>query len=125
MTDLVSDQRAVCRRFDAAYVPTTAGEMLGVAAGVGTGLVPLHGLRHLPEREWATCGWYLWAGEELSVAPDFFQPLHVEHLTDRYPEVMPYLGLAPGWRFLIAPDYVDVWYDPSLLDVGRAVQPAI
>ena len=25
------------------------------------------------------------------------------------------LALPPGWRFLLAPDYEDVWYDPSLL----------
>ena len=28
---------------------------------------------------------------------------------------LPYLGLAPGWRFLIAPGYEDVWYDEKLL----------
>jgi hypothetical protein len=27
------------------------------------------------------------------------------------------LGLPPGWRFLIAPGYLDVWYDASLLDI--------
>jgi hypothetical protein len=26
-----------------------------------------------------------------------------------------YLGLALGWRFLIAPEYEDVWYDTNLL----------
>lgn len=26
------------------------------------------------------------------------------------------LGLAEGWRFLIAPGHEDVWYDASLLD---------
>jgi hypothetical protein len=26
-----------------------------------------------------------------------------------------YLGLAPGWRFLIAPGYEDVWFDEILL----------
>jgi hypothetical protein len=25
--------------------------------------------------------------------------------------------LGPAWRFLIAPGYEDVWFDPSLLNV--------
>jgi hypothetical protein len=89
--------------------------MVGVAAAVGTGLLPLNGLRH--PIEGATCGWYIWAGEEPSESSDFFQPLHVEHLSERCAEVLPYLGLAPGWRFLIANGHEDVWYDPSLLEV--------
>ena len=31
-------------------------------------------------------------------------------------EVLPYLGLAPGWRFLLAPGHVDVWFDPATLE---------
>ena len=42
----------------------------------------------------------IWAGGELSSAPDFFRPLHVEHLISWAPAVLPYLGLPPGWRFL-------------------------
>ena len=50
-------------------------------------------------------------------APDFFQPLHVEHLFERYPRLLPYLALPPGWRFLLADGYEDVWQDDSLLAV--------
>ncbi len=64
-----------------------------------------------------TCGWYLWAGEEFSWDADFFQPVHVEHLRLWRPEVSQYLALPPGWRFLIAPGYEDVWYDEGLLRV--------
>ena len=75
-----------------------------------------NGLRHPVEG--TTCGWYLWAGEgELDQSPDYFQPVHVEHLRERCPEILPYLGLPPGWRFLIAPGYSDVWDDPGLLTV--------
>ena len=44
-------------------------------------------------------------------------PLHVGHLAERLPDVMPYLALPPGWRFLLAPGREDVWYDESLLNV--------
>jgi hypothetical protein len=30
---------------------------------------------------------------------------------------MKYLGLAPGWRFLVAPGYKDVWFDAKLLNI--------
>lgn len=45
---------------------------------------------------------------------DYFEPCHVEHLETICPSVMPYLLLPPGWRFLIAPDYEDVWFDDTL-----------
>ena len=54
---------------------------------------------------------------DYSEAADFFEPLHVEHLAERLPEVLPYLALPPGWRFLVAPDHEDAGYDGSLLDV--------
>jgi hypothetical protein len=123
MRDVSADQEAICRRFGADYVAASSDAMLGVAAAVGSGLLPLNGLRHPPEHD--TCGWYLWAGEELSDAPDFFQPLHLGHLAERCPEVLPYLGLAPGWRFLVADGHEDVWYDASLVAIGPASRPAI
>ena len=115
MTDLAAKQQALCRRFGTECVPPAPGTKLGVAMVVGSGLLPLHGLRHPAKGD--TCGWYLWAGEAMSDASDFFEPLHVDHLTERCPSVLPYLGLGPGWRFLIANGHEDVWYDASLLDV--------
>ena len=55
-----------------------------------------------------------WVGD-WSDAEDFFEPLHVTHLNDWCPSIMPYLLLPPGWRILIADGYEDVWEDPSLL----------
>ncbi len=78
-----------------------------------TGLLPINGLRHLPAGD--TTGWYIWAGDDMAAEYDFFQPLHVQHFQASCPEVTKYLGLAPGWRFLIAGDFEDVWYDPELL----------
>ena len=63
-----------------------------------------------------TSGWYIWAGEEFSKDPNFFMPLHIGHLKEWCPEIVKYLGLGPGWRFLIAPGYEDVWEDKSLLN---------
>ena len=80
------------------------------------GSSPINGLRHPPAAD--TTGWFIWGGEQLSEEPDFFQPLHVGHLLELLPGVSRYLGLAPGWRFLLADDREDLWFDPALLDIS-------
>jgi len=75
----------------------------------------MNGLRHPAQGD--TSGWYLWCGEEFSTSTEFFQPLHASHVYEEFPDLGKLLGLPPGYRFLIAGDYVDVWYDPSLLNV--------
>ena len=113
--DILARQVEVCRAHGVECVPTAPEAKLGAALASLDGRLPLHGLRHPPVGD--TCGWYVWAGEELPTADDAFAPLHTEHLHQRAPEALPYLGLPPGWRFLVASDYVDVWYDPALLSV--------
>lgn len=54
----------------------------------------------------------------MSDDPDFFLPRHLEHLGSIAHELQRYLDLPPGWRFLIAPDYEDVWFDESLLEIS-------
>lgn len=74
---------------------------------------PIHGLRHPIEGD--ASGWYIWAGE-YSEDTDFFKPLHTWHLEAKKPELLKYLGLPPGYRFLLGEEgYVDVWFDESLL----------
>ena len=107
----------VVSRYGAPRAPVLPGETLGVSRDVGTGLLRVNGLRHPPAGR--TCGWYIWAGEELSDDPDFFLPRHLEHLGPIAQELVRYLELPPGWRFLIAPDYEDVWFDESLLEIAR------
>ena len=113
MTDLQVQMAAVCVRHDASFVGVSLDDMAGVARNVGSGMLPINGLRH---RRKDTSGWFIWAGEELSADSDFFAPTHLRHLVDRCPEVLPMLGLGEGWRFLIAPNHEDVWFDASLLD---------
>jgi hypothetical protein len=110
-------QRDVCRRFSAQFCAAPPHLKIGIALNVRDGIFPINGLRHALEDE--TSGWYIWAGEELSTDPSFFKPLHIEHLDEWAPQIKKYLGLPPGWRFLIAPDYEDVWFDESLLHAQR------
>lgn len=108
-------QRALCERYGTDYSPLPNGMQVGIARNVRDGILPVHGLRHPPAGD--TTGWYIWAGGEPSDDPDFFVPLHVEHLDTWCPEAIRFLGLPPGWRFLVAGDYEDVWRDSSLLNV--------
>ncbi|WP_446430524.1 immunity protein Imm33 domain-containing protein [Paenibacillus chitinolyticus] len=107
-------QKAVCKKYKADFLAANNHLKLGIALNVKEGIVPIHGLRINPEGD--TTGWYIWAGEEFSEDPDFFVPLHVEHIDEWNPEIKRYLGLAPGWRFIIANNYEDVWFDPNLLE---------
>lgn len=112
--DLQGKQHAVCMRFGAPYFGCDPKLKVGISRNVREGLRPLNGLRIQPEGD--TSGWYIWAGEEFSEAPDFFVPLHVSHLAQWAPLVVSYLGLPPGWRFLVTEQYEDVWEDSQLLE---------
>lgn len=107
-------QIALCQRYGVQPSIPAANEKLGWSS-TATSTLPLNGLRHPPTSD--TCGWYIWGGGSLSDDDDFFQPLHVAHLARLCPEAELFLGLPPGWRFLLAPGHLDVWFDPSLLAV--------
>lgn len=110
-----AEQLKICEKYGASPLDAPPHFKAGVAANVVSDVAPVNGLRHPPEGD--TSGWYLWAGEELSSDPEFFRSVHIEHLREMRPEVVKYLALPPGWRFLVAGDYEDVWYDESLLNV--------
>lgn len=110
---VIEQQRELCRKYGVPFVESPEGLKVGIAKNVKSGLEPINGLRHQPAGD--TSGWYIWAGEELGADPDFFEPVHIEHLSEWCPKVLKYLGLPPGSRFLVAGDREDVWSDPSLL----------
>jgi hypothetical protein len=107
-------QEAVCRRFGAEFMPTDETYKLGLSDSATRREQPLNGLRHRPES--GTSGWFIWGGDQLSNYPAFFKPVHVFHAQELCPDVLPYLALPPGWRFLIADGYEDVWFDEALLN---------
>lgn len=108
-------QKSICETYSAEYIAAPFLAKAGVARDVGPGALVLNGLRHPATN--AMSGWFIWAGEHLGSGDDFFEPLHIEHLIERCPIVLKYLGLASGWRFLVAPDYEEVWFDAHLLRV--------
>jgi len=111
--DFNREQKLICGRYNTTFFETPFSLKVGIALNVKDGLQPINGLRIMPEGD--TSGWYIWAGENFSDDPDFFMPLHCEHLVNWCPDIIKYLGLPPGWRFLITPNYEDVWEDKDLL----------
>jgi hypothetical protein len=109
---IISAQKALCVEHAVSYVPCSSESMLGFALST-VGKVPINGLRHPAKND--TNGWYIWCGEQFSDAADFFAPRHASHVYEDYPGVSKFLGLPPGYRFLLAGKYVDVWFDESLL----------
>ena len=88
--------------------------MVGLALST-LGKQPINGLRH--NATGTSNGWYVWCGTELSEEPNFFSPLHIEHMAEYVPQAIKYLDLPPCYRFLInGSNYEDVWFDKSLLE---------
>ena len=107
--------QTICERVGVSPLKPEKGSKLGIALST-IGTEPINGLRCKAEN--GTNGWYIWCGREMSEDPDFFKPLHVEHITDYLPQVLTYLDLPIGYRFLIdSNNYEDIWYDNSLFDV--------
>ena len=111
--DIEKEQLKLCNERSENCMPCEPESKLGFATR--TQGLPINGLRHRPQAD--TNGWFIWRGEELSEDPEFFAPLHTHHLVKYCPEALKFLGLPPGYRFLIAGDYEDVWFDESLLQV--------
>lgn len=108
----MNTQTSLCKRFGAECHPNQPHSKVGIALAT-LGQQPINGLRHSPQD--GTTGWYVWGGEQFSSAADFFQPVHIEHLDEILPTIIPYIGLPAGWRFQVAPGHEDVWFDPGLL----------
>lgn len=106
MNDLTVQQET-CHRFGAVFLAYDQMEKVGIALETLSEL-PLNALRVKPVG--GVSGWYIWGGE-YSTASDFFSPLHITHLEEQCRSIVPYLGLAPGWRVQLAPGHEDVWFD--------------
>jgi len=109
----VLQQKELCNKLDITHNPIDPYQIIGLSTDIT--LITLNGLRHPAEQH--TSGWYIWAGE-YSVANDFFNPVHAYHLLATKPNIIKYLGLPTGYRFLIDDEgYEDIWYDETLLNI--------
>lgn len=114
---MITLQRKICHDYGSPFQPPSAEESCGIAFNATDLNDVLHGLRHEPEG--GSCGWYIWRGT-YSEDPSFFSPVCVEHMSEHAADATKFLGLAPGWRFLVHNDHEDVWFDPSLLFADKS-----
>lgn len=116
VTNLEDTQEKICTKYGFTFEPSSLHLKVGISLNVKEGIEPIHALRHPAEGD--TTGWYIWSGD-YSEDDDFFKPLHLVHLMEWCPSILPYLGLPAGCRVLIADkgNYVDVWEDLSLLNI--------
>jgi hypothetical protein len=116
VSNIENMQRDICAKYGFEFEPSNLDLKVGISLNVKEGVEPIHALRHPAEGD--TTGWYIWSGD-YSEDNDFFKPLHLIHLTEWCPLILPYLGLPAGSRVLIAEggNYIDVWEDISLLNI--------
>jgi len=106
-------QKEICVNSNSTWKPINKKLNIGVSTNLEKD--PINGLRHPAEK--GTTGWFIWTGE-YSEADDFFQPICAEHLLQQRPEIIKYLGLDVGFRFLSdSKGYEDIWYDEKLKNI--------
>ncbi|WP_242208989.1 MULTISPECIES: hypothetical protein [unclassified Pseudomonas] len=98
-------QTEICSKYGMSVQPPE--EMVTVAID-SLGQSPIYGTRvQLPED--GNISWFIHCGE-YSTADDFYKPVHVHHLSEMLPQVVNYLCLPTGTKFIIdTAGYEDVW----------------
>jgi hypothetical protein len=106
----IENQKEICSAFQSRWNPINKKLMVGASSNLIND--PINGLRHPAEN--GTTGWFIWAGE-YSESENFFKPICAEHLLQIRPDIIKFLGLDVGFRFIgDRYGYQDVWYDDSL-----------
>jgi hypothetical protein len=109
----IQKQKEICEKYDSLWKPINKKFNIGVSKNLISD--PLNGLRHKSEK--GTTGWFIWSGE-YSERDDFFVPICAEHLLQIRPDIVNYLGLDIGFRFLIDNNgHEDVWFDKKISEI--------
>ncbi len=109
----IDKQKAICTTNNSTWKPIDQKLNIGVSANLDKD--PINGVRHQNEK--GTTGWFIWTGE-YSTADDFFQPICAEHLLQQRQEIIKYLGLDIGFRFLLDRNgNEDIWLDEKLKNI--------
>lgn len=108
MMSLKEQQQHICARYHSDFEAPQPDEIVAVALAT-LGRMPIVGERIVLE-DGKNVSWFIHCGAH-SDADDFYQAVHWHHLAEMLPEVLPYLGLAQGFRFMIDREgHEEVWY---------------
>ncbi|HEY5588765.1 MAG TPA: hypothetical protein VIK86_07405 [Candidatus Paceibacterota bacterium] len=106
----IEEQKEICIKYDSLWKPINKKLKIGISDNPDK--QPIHGLRY--PKESGTTGWFIWSGN-YSERKDFFKTICAEHLLQIRPDIIKYLGLDVGFRFLIDDKgYEDIWFDEQL-----------
>lgn len=107
---LAAAQQKICAQYGSAFAPLRPGDKVAIALD-SIGLQPIARRREVKlSHDPNEITWFIYCGEYRD-DDDFFSPVHVSHLAEMLPEVLPYLALSEGFGFIIDHDgYEDVWY---------------
>lgn len=106
----IEPQKNICGKYNSLWKPINKKFKIGMSDNWNEN--PINGLRHSQQE--GTTGWFIWSGE-YSDNNDFFKPICAEHLLQIRPEIIKYLGLEIGFRFLVDnKGYEDVWKDENI-----------
>lgn len=112
----IEKQKEICEKYGSNWKPINKTLNIGISENLDLDI--LNGLRHRTKKG-EVC-WFIWSGE-YSEDDKFFQPICAEHLMQRNPKLIDYLGLDEGFRFLISKKgYEDVWFDEKLLEIEKS-----
>lgn len=129
-------QKRLCEEYRAEYLPTPDESLVVVdrrllePQGASGGFLRrrflgmpqmMRGMRHPPDTTddgQLVSGWWIWFGDKRPRGFEkHYKTVHAAHLPQSLGTVVEFLGLAPGWSFMINEVSRDVWWDDSLLDV--------
>jgi hypothetical protein len=109
-------QKALCKKYGSNYVPIDKKLYVGIDLDT-QGLLPINALRH--PAQGTTNGWYIWFGEKFSTKEDWFKPTCIDCLPKYLDnDTINLLALEPGFRFLKSKNYLDIWFDKTLLEIN-------
>ncbi len=105
--NIPSTPQSVCA---ARGLPDVPPEDMVAVATTTLGAMPIYGTRITLPKD-GTISWFFHCGD-YSDEQDFYQPVHTAHLPELLPQVINYLHLPPGAKFIIDDQgYEDVWMD--------------
>ncbi|ANF81759.1 hypothetical protein A3K93_05870 [Acinetobacter sp. NCu2D-2] len=107
LQELIAEQKLLCEEVGSAYIEVSGDDVVAVAVNT-LEQDPIVGIRKQPEGE-QNVSWFIYGGEQVS-NEEAFETMTVRELQDIIPDVLPYLALEQGFRFMIdGDDYEDVW----------------
>lgn len=104
----IINQKEICKANNSIWKPIN--NKLKIAVSSNLNKDPINGLRFPAEK--GTTGWFIWTGE---YDEGSFITITAKDLLKQRPEIIKFLGLDVGFKFLADnKEYKKIWYDTSL-----------